>query len=393
MSLRTFVPALGTVLLVCSASTVNAQLFGSDCGCNTQSAVAPIYQQNACQTAMVMQPCYQQVPVTQYQEIQQTVRRPVVETKYVDREVTEYVPVEEERTAEIPVVKYTPVTEYQTVQRDASYWQTQYTPNCKMAPCQYDPRPGLLGWLNRTGYNIRSAFAPRYTTNRQYVQNVVAEQVPITRQVAQHGKRQVTYKVTKMVPRTTTRKVAVNEVRYVEEQVSAMRPVTVMRTVPVGTSVAFAPFGGGTATAFGGASNNVAYGPVIWNDTQTAFGPTPDPAFRSAERDEPIRSRKSKDGRFERNEKANDDFDTFGAPPTSSNDELTIPTFRKLTAVDRQKLLEERGLIAENDTEQAEPETQVAGIAATVKSYRWTSGSKESNGPELIGPELASINN
>jgi hypothetical protein len=195
--------------------------------------------------------CYQTVPVTEYRQVKQTVQRPVVETKYVDRQFTEYRPVTETKTVNVPTVSYQNVTEYRTAQRDCGRWTTQYhqTPRC--SPCEYDNRADLMGWLNRTGYSLRMAFTPRFTTSRHYVPNVVAYSVPVTRQVAIRGTRQVAYNVTRLVPQTTTRKVAVNTVRYVSQEVTAMQPVTVMRTVPIGSRVAYVPFttSGSTQTA------------------------------------------------------------------------------------------------------------------------------------------------
>lgn len=251
----------------------------------------------------VAQTCYQTVPVTEYQPVKRMVQRPVVETKYVDQKVTAYRPITETKTASVPTVHYENVTECQTVQRDLSHWQTNYYRNPKMTPCQYDPRPNLLGWLNRTGYSIRQTFTPNVIARRQYVRNVVATAVPVTRQVAVRGTRQVSYKVTRMEPYTTTRKVAVNSVRYVSEEVTTMRPVTVMRSVPIGTATAFLPYGAGAPTA-------------------TALQPTPDPVgaapSRTAEsndRAEPYR-RGDLDDQGARNE----------APVPTRDASFTIPS-------------------------------------------------------------------
>jgi hypothetical protein len=76
-------------------------------------------------------------------------------------------------------------------------------------------------------------------------------QEPVTRRVAQYGTREIAYNVTRMVAHQTTRKVAVNTVRMVAEEVTAMQPVTVMRTIPTGTTIAYAgsPYGIPAATA------------------------------------------------------------------------------------------------------------------------------------------------
>lgn len=211
-----------------------------------------------CPPPIRVQPCFQTVPVTEMRECRQVVQKPVVETRYVDQPVTEYRQVCEKKTAEIPTVHYQPVTEYHTVQRDCGRWQTQYHCRAKMHPCQYDSRPDLLGFLNRTQYSVRMAFTPDQYAERVYVPNVVAYQVPVTRQVAVRGTQTVNYQVAKVVPIHTTRRVAVNTVRMVAQEIVTQRPVTVMKTVPFGSTYAFgAPAGGPTTT--------------------TALQPTPDP--------------------------------------------------------------------------------------------------------------------
>ncbi|MBI3863797.1 MAG: hypothetical protein HY290_18060 [Planctomycetia bacterium] len=182
--------------------------------------------------------CYQTVPVTEYRECRQTVQRPVVETKYVEQPITEYKQVVETKTAEIPTCTYQNVTEMRCVQRDCGHWVTQCYQRPMVTPCQYDSRPDLFGFLNRTGYAVRMAFTPQSWTERVYVPNVVTAQVPVTRQVAVRGTQTINYQVAKLVPVTTTRKVAVNTVRMVSEEVVTKRPVVVFKTIPMGTSLA-----------------------------------------------------------------------------------------------------------------------------------------------------------
>ena len=429
-----------------AVSTANAQFYGGydpGCGCSTSQPVAmapPVYQQPSacstcaaapvvqaapvCQTAMVVQPCYQTVPVTEYQEIKQTVMRPKVETAYIDQPVTEYRPITETRTVEQPYTTYQPVCEQQTVMRDRGYYTTTCTPNCRQSPCQYDCRPGLLGWMNRTGYEMRSAFTPRYTVQRNYVPNMVAETVPVTRYVAQQQSRQVSYNVTRMEAYQTTRKVAVNTTSYVAEEVTAMRPVTTYRTVPVGTTVAYAPLG--SMTAFGSSAT-----------PSTAFGPTPDAAgARSAAAPTKIPSKTA--------EKPNPNSAPFErtATPTTSGDfgknpagaELRVPSFRRLSAADREELLQARRIargeaaspaadVAQSrqtfktPAETTNPSMDVADATNTVRqetlrndtpalaaafvrptalpgqirTRRWTGPTVDFTGPELLAPTLASV--
>lgn len=411
----------GAFAVAAAASAANAQYFGGyDACCPCQQVCQPCQQM-----AMVVQPCYQQVPVTEMQEVKQTVMRPVAETEYVEQQYTEYRPVTETKTAEIPVTSYQPVTEMQTVCQDRSYYQTYRVPNCRMSPCQYDGRPGLIGWLNRTGYEMRSAFTPKYTTYRQYVPNQVAMQVPTTRYVAQQGTRQVTYNVTKYEPHTATRQVAVQKTRMVAEEVTVSRPVTTYRTVPVGTTVAYAPIGSaGGALAFGGGGtiSNVAYGPIQYNNggTATAFGPSPDPistvrsrsATRSAENTPAAGKTTTKP--FAREAKpatppANDDV--FGPAPGASAPR--IPRFKRYTAIERDRLLESRrlakadaepaGVAAHETFKPAVEETSEArdsalaaafvrptsSIPFAVRSVRWTPPAP--SGPALLAPSVASV--
>jgi len=197
----------------------------------------------------VAQSCYQSVPVTEYQPVKQIVRRPRVEQRMVSQDVVEYQPVNEQRVADVPFTTYQDVTEYQQVCRNAGYWQTNVQQNCKVSPCEYDNRQGFLGWMNRTAYGVRSSFTPAQTVSRQFVPQTVMQTVPVTRRVAVQGTRQVTYNVQKMVANRTTRQVAVNHVTYEDVETTAMMPRTVMRQVPIGTQMSYAPFGYGSASA------------------------------------------------------------------------------------------------------------------------------------------------
>jgi hypothetical protein len=256
---------LGTVCLLTQAGAVNAQgWFPTGNNCCPTCCPPPV-------TCMqpVSVPCYQTVPVTHYENFEQTVMKPVCRTEYREEPVTACRPVVEERTAEIPTCTYQPVTEFIPQTRNCGTWQT-YAQCCpRMSPCQYDPNPGLLGWLNRTGYSIRMSFTPQVVYRQQYVPRYITTMVPMTRQVAQHSVRRVTYNVTRMETYQTTRRVAVNRVDMVPEKIVMQRPITVMTTVPIGTSLAWVPAGSVTGTA-------------------TAFGPSPDPisarALRRGER-------------------------------------------------------------------------------------------------------------
>ena len=251
--------ALG--LLVCSLpwGTAEAQFFGSSCGCGpvagaSVSAYTPIQPAYSA--------CYQTVPVTSYVQEKQTVEVPTYETAWETRDVTTYRPVTQTKEVEVPTVNYQNVTEYQTMNRDMGRWITRYHPVAKYAPCQVDPRPGVIGWFNRTGYSMRTAFMPNYTTSREYMPNMVTCQVPVTRQVAVRGTQRVSVQETRMVADTRQEKVQVQKLVMKKEQRVVMRPETAWRTVPIGTATAFAPWIGGTQTVYSAPTSRTAAGPV-----------------------------------------------------------------------------------------------------------------------------------
>lgn len=290
--------AVAAIVLSAYASTARAQ-----------------FRCDPCQTAMqpVLQSCYQTVPVTEYQQVRQTVKRPVYRTEYIEEPVTVYKPVTEIRKAQVPTVQYQTVTTHRVVHRDMGRWVTQYRPNPRMSACQYDGRSGVIGWLNRTGYQIQSAFRPRYTAIRQYRPQIVAQTIPQTRQVAIRGTREVAYNVTRMVPTRTVQKRAVQRLTYVDQEVTVMRPRTTYRTVPIGTSVAYAPVVGGNAMAWGG------YGAIrsaeIIDDrparsARSALSPEPDDRFRRSADGESGRDELDENDRFTRPRAATRDTGT-----------------------------------------------------------------------------------
>jgi hypothetical protein len=213
-------------------------LFGSLALVGSIPSLCQAYNPCCCCPPIRVTACYQTIPVTEYRECRQTVQRPVVETTYVDQPCTEYKQVVENKTAEMPTCTYQNVTEMRTVQRDCGRWVTQCVQRPMVSPCEYDNRPDLFGFLNRTGYSVRMAFTPQSWTERVYVPNVVAQQVPVTRQVAVRGTQTINYQVAKLVPVTTTRRVAVNTVKMVSQEIVTQRPVTVFKTVAFGSSLA-----------------------------------------------------------------------------------------------------------------------------------------------------------
>lgn len=334
-----FGAALGALVCSIQASPALAQFYDSSCGCGPVTA-APM---SACCAPVQPVACYQTIPVTTYKQERQTVEVPTYQTAYEERQVTYYRPVTQSREVDVPTVSYQNVTECQTMNRDCGRWITRYHPVAKCAPCQVDPRPGVIGWLNRTGYSMRTAFMPNYTTSREYVPNMVAYTVPVTRQVAVRGTRRVTVQETKMVAESRTEKVPVQRLVMKKEEITVMRPQTVYRTVPTGTAMAFGGYPGAPQMAFG-------Y-PVI-DSTQTAQRPQPDPisaersAFKSDEETNSQDFKRSSDasdsnirgsGLEEEVKPLPDDTPTFPQTRRSGSDKRVIPAvYSKSSPADAQ---------------------------------------------------------
>ncbi len=279
---------------------------------------APITAASCCTPIQPLQAtCYQTVPVTTYAREKQTVEVPHYETAMEEREVTVYRPVTSSREVEVPTVSYQNVVENRTVNRDMGRWVTKYHPVAKCAPCQVDPRPGVMGWMNRTGYSMRTAFVPNYTTSREYVPSMMTCNVPSVRQVAVPGTRRVTVQETKMVAELKTEKVAVQKLVMRKEEITVMRPQTAYRTVPIGTSMAYGGYYGGTQMAFG-------Y-PIIESSTQSAQRPTPDPVGGGASRTA-TKGNFEEDKPYDRSSPATPaDGASYKAPARDDDDAVSFP--------------------------------------------------------------------
>lgn len=244
-----------------AAAPAQAQLFPwlNPCGACPPPMAAQMVAVPMLQTASISDcPCmkpvtetvYQDVQRVEYQPVQKTVKAAKVVTVMEEQPITTYQTVTEARTVEVPSYVSQTVTEMRPVTYNQSHWQTHWQPIPKYAPCQYDPRPGLLGELNRLGYAVRNSVTPNYVARREFVPNVVTAQVPMQRVVQIPTTRQVTYNVAKVVPVTTTQKVAVQRVVWEDQTVTAMVPVTTTQRVAVGTRTRMVYSGdNGTASA------------------------------------------------------------------------------------------------------------------------------------------------
>ncbi|MEO2016759.1 MAG: hypothetical protein ABGZ53_20575 [Fuerstiella sp.] len=272
----TWTAVLSALLL--NTPAVEAQFYNRGCSTCGPVAAAPAMSCTPIQPAYAS--CYETVPITTYKREKQTVQVPEYKTEYVDREITIYNPVTTQRTVEVPTVSYRTVTENRVINRDMGRWVTNYTPVQKQSACQVDPRPGMIGWLNRTGYSFRNSFTPNYRTARQYVPRRVTCNVPVSRQVAVRGTKQVVVNETKMVAEKKTERVAVRRLVMRSVEQTVLRPQIAYRTVPIGSSLAYGR--GGNRLAYGGfgypGSTSTAW--IVDDEDsskRTANRPEPDP--------------------------------------------------------------------------------------------------------------------
>lgn len=201
----------------------------------------------------IPQTVYRDVPVTVYKPVKETVQVPVCRTVYEDRPVSIMRQVMETKTCDVQSVSYQTVPECKQVCVNRGYWQTTMQPVPKMAPCQYDQRPTLLGELNRLSYATRMTFTPDFIPRRDYIPQTQMVNVTTNRVVAVPTVRQVSYNVARMVPDQITQKFARVVTDMEAREVTALKPFTENRRMAVGTTYQYAYIdpATGTATALG----------------------------------------------------------------------------------------------------------------------------------------------
>jgi hypothetical protein len=233
------------LLAAAFTSAAQAQIWPNSSGtCCGQSAPIPLAMNPCCNP----QPCiraipqtvYNDVPVTQYRPVQKTAQCPVQRVKYVDQPITVMKQVIEPKTCDVQSVSYQTVSECKQVCVNRGYWQTTMQPVPKLAPCQYDQRPTLLGELNRLSYYTRMAFTPDFIPRRDYIPQVQMVNVQQNRVVAVPTTRQVTYNVAKLVPVQETQKVAMLETVMEDRTYTAMEAFTTTQRMAVGTTYQYA---------------------------------------------------------------------------------------------------------------------------------------------------------
>jgi len=208
----------------------------NDCACSSPqqyvAAPAPVVTQSAC-LQPVTKMVAKQMQVTEYRQAQRVEKRPVQRVRTVSRAATAYRQVMDTKTVDVPATTYQTVTEMVPQTINKSRWQTVSQPVAKMAPCQYDSRPTMMGRMNRMGYQMRSSLQPNFVTHRQFIPQVCQVSVPVQKQVAVQTTRQVTYNVARMEPYQTTQQVAEYYTDYENVTVTTMEPATVTKTVHV----------------------------------------------------------------------------------------------------------------------------------------------------------------
>ena len=203
-----------------------------DCSCYTPTPAPVVTMTSQCMqpvTTMVAK----QMAFTEYRPKQTVESRPVTKMRMVAKPVTAYRQVMETRTVEVPTTTYQTVTEMRTQTINKGRWQTITQPVPKMAACQYDNRPGMMGAMNRMGYQMRTGLQPNFTMHRQFIPQVCQYNVPVQKQVAVATTRQVTYQEAKMVPYQSTQQVAEYYTDSEKVTVTTMEPYSVTKTVHV----------------------------------------------------------------------------------------------------------------------------------------------------------------
>ena len=209
--------------------------------------------QPACIRA-IPQTVYDDVQVLQYRPVQKTQQCPVQKVVFVDQPVTVMKQVIEPKTCPVQSVTYQTVSECKQVCVNRGYWQTTMQPVPKMAPCQYDQRPTLLGELNRLGYYTRMAFTPDFILRRDYIPQVQMVNVQQNRVVAIPTVRQVTYNVARMGSGPGDAEGGEAGKPIMEDRTyTAMEPFTTTQRMAVGTTYQYAmvdPVTGGAMAPF-----------------------------------------------------------------------------------------------------------------------------------------------
>ncbi|OAI54329.1 hypothetical protein AYO47_03065 [Planctomyces sp. SCGC AG-212-M04] len=234
------------LLAAAFTSAAQAQFWpGSGGACCGQSAPVPLAMNPCCnpQPACIRaipQTVYRDVPVTSYRPIEKTVQCPVQRVVYEDQQVPIMRQVMETKTCDVQSVSYQTVSECKPVCVNRGYWQTTMQPVPKLAPCQYDQRPTLLGELNRLSYYTRMAFTPDFIPRRDYIPQVQMVNVQQNRVVAVPTVRQVSYNVAKLVPDTITQKVAKLTTVMEDRKVTELEAYTTTQRMAVGTTYQYA---------------------------------------------------------------------------------------------------------------------------------------------------------
>lgn len=263
---RLFAGLIAAAFTSAATPAAHAQFWPNSGACCGQSAPPPmplamnpccIPQPQVCMQA-IPQTVYRDVPVTEYRSVQKSIQVPVCKTVYEDRPITVMRQVMETKTCDVQSVSYQNVPECRQVCVNKGYWQTTMQPVPKMAPCQYDQRPSLLGELNRLGYATRMAFTPDFIPRRDYIPQTQMVNVQTNRVVAVPTVRQVSYNVARLVPEQSTQKVARVITEMESRTVTAMEPFTTTKRMAVGTTYQYAMID-----------------PLTGAPTATAQGPTP----------------------------------------------------------------------------------------------------------------------
>lgn len=219
----------------------------------TVTSYKPVFETNErYETRVVRKPVWETQTQTSYEDVieyetvtenrQEIVMVPktIRETKFRDEQRVERIPVTQTYNQQEAVTTLKPVTTYRAELVDQGGYvdQLAYQPGRVTNRLQwtrpswnYDPATGA-NYYQRRGFRWVPNQAPgTYSVQRNYVPNVVAQQVPVTNYVPETVIQQRPVQVTQYVDQVKTYRVPYEEVRTEFEQQIVNKPVTYQRPV------------------------------------------------------------------------------------------------------------------------------------------------------------------
>ena len=108
-------------------------------------------------------PCYQTVPITTYEPQRWTVMKPVVHTEMIEQPMTECRPICEHPDRSNPHLHLSAGDRVRAADPRHGLLADLCPMHAPHVALPIRPESGTLGWMNRTGYEMRMAFTPPVT--------------------------------------------------------------------------------------------------------------------------------------------------------------------------------------------------------------------------------------